>query len=66
MDLSRRFLNGKIEPEEMFPSLMKLGKAYNPYTDLRQLPHMITLGLRMNFRLKRSSLPQITFSRAGR
>lgn len=48
--LSRRFLNGQIEPKEMFPSLMKLGKAYNPHTDLRQLPHMITLGLRTKLR----------------
>jgi proline iminopeptidase len=45
VDLSRRFLNGQIEPKEMFPSLMKLGSAYNPYTGLRQLPHMILIGL---------------------
>jgi proline iminopeptidase len=50
VDLSRRFLNGQIEPKEMFPSLMKLGKAYNPHTGLRQLPHMISMGLRVKLR----------------
>ena len=45
VDLSRRFLNGQIEPKEMFPILMKLGNAYNPYTGLRQLPHLIIMGL---------------------
>lgn len=48
--LSRRFLNGQIEPNEMFPSLMKLGSAYNPYTGLRRMPHMIALGLRTKLR----------------
>jgi proline iminopeptidase len=50
VDLSRRFLNGQIEPNEMFPSLMKLGNAYNPYTGLRQLPHMIIMGLQVKLR----------------
>lgn len=50
VDLSRRFLNGQIEPNEMLPSLMKLGNAYNPYTGLRQLPHMISMGLRVKLR----------------
>ena len=45
VELARRFLNGQIEPNEMFPSLMKLGKAYNPYTSLWQMPHMILTGL---------------------
>jgi proline iminopeptidase len=45
VDLCRRFFNGQIEPQEMFPSLMKMGDAYNPYTGLRQLPHMIIMGL---------------------
>jgi pimeloyl-ACP methyl ester carboxylesterase len=50
VDLSHRFLNGRIEPKEMFPSLIKLGKAYNPYTGLRQLPHMILMGSRTKLR----------------
>lgn len=50
VDLSRRFLNGQIEPKEMFPSLMKLGKAYNPYTGLRQIPHMIVMGSQTKLR----------------
>lgn len=45
VELARRHLNGQIEPNEMFSTLMKLGKAYNPYTGLRQLPHMIIMGL---------------------
>ncbi len=31
VQLAQRFFNGQIEPNEMFPSLMKLSKAYNPY-----------------------------------
>jgi pimeloyl-ACP methyl ester carboxylesterase len=50
VDLSRRFLNGQIEPKEMFPALMKLGNAYNPYSGLRQLPHMIITGLQTKLR----------------
>jgi proline-specific peptidase len=45
VDLARRFLNGQFEPDEMFSSLMKLGKAYNPHTGLSQTPHMIIMGL---------------------
>jgi proline iminopeptidase len=45
VDLCRRYFNGLIEPKEMFPSLMKLSKAYNPYTSLSQLPHMLFWGL---------------------
>jgi pimeloyl-ACP methyl ester carboxylesterase len=48
--LSRRFLNGQIEPGEMFPTLMKLGKAYNPYTRPSQMPHMILTGLQTRMR----------------
>lgn len=50
VNLFRRFINGQIEPREMFPSLMKLGKAYNPYTGLRQFPHMISMGLQVKLR----------------
>ncbi len=46
VNLARRFLNGQIKPNEMFADLMKLGKAYNPYTNLSQLPHMLFWGSR--------------------
>jgi proline iminopeptidase len=45
VDLTRRYFNGQIEPNEMFPSLMKLSKAYNPYTKLSQLPGLFFWGL---------------------
>lgn len=45
VNLARRFLNGQFEPGEMFQDLMKLGKAYNPHTDLSQMPHMLFWGL---------------------
>jgi proline-specific peptidase len=45
VDLTRRYFNGQIEPKEMFPSLMKLSKAYNPYTNLSQLLQMLFWGL---------------------
>jgi len=45
VDLTRRYFNGQIEPKEVFPSLMKLSKAYNPYTNLLQLPQMLIWGL---------------------
>ncbi len=45
VELARRHLNGQIEPKEMFSNLMKLGKAYNPHTGLRQMPHMFFYGL---------------------
>jgi proline iminopeptidase len=48
--LARRFFNGQIEPREMMPALMKLGKAYNPYTGLRQMPHLLATGLRTKLR----------------
>ena len=48
--LFRRFINGKIEPKEYLPSLIKLGDAYNPYTGLRQLPHMLIMGLQVKLR----------------
>jgi pimeloyl-ACP methyl ester carboxylesterase len=50
VNLASRFLNGQIEPKEMFPSLMKLGKAYNPYTKISQIPHMIVTGLKTKMR----------------
>ncbi len=45
VELARRFLNGQIEPNEMFPALMKLGKAYNPYTGPSHIPHMLITGI---------------------
>ncbi len=48
--LARRFLNGQIEPKEMMPALMKLGKAYNPHLSLLQLPRLIASGLRAKVR----------------
>lgn len=47
---ARRFLNGQIAPNEMLPSLMKLGGAYNPHTNVVQLPHMLVSGLRSKLR----------------
>jgi proline iminopeptidase len=43
--LARRYFNGQIEPKEMFPSLMKLSKAYNPYTNLWQTLQMFVWGV---------------------
>lgn len=45
VELARRHFNGQIEPNEMFQNLMKLGKAYNPYTGFSQFPHMVIMGL---------------------
>jgi proline iminopeptidase len=45
VELARRHFSGQFEPNQMFSNLMKLGKAYNPYTSLRQLPHLIFMGL---------------------
>src|SRR5512146_2784361 len=37
VDLARRWLNGEVPPRESFRTLMKLGKAYNPYSGMRFL-----------------------------
>lgn len=50
VSLARRFLNGQIEPGEMFPDLMKLGKAYTYHISPRQIPHMILTGLQTKLR----------------
>lgn len=50
--LARRFLNGLIEPGEMFPDLMKLGKAYTYHVSPGQIPHMILTGLKTKLRPK--------------
>jgi proline-specific peptidase len=45
VETARRFLTGECEPNEMFPSLMKLGTAYSPHIGLKQMPHMLVMGL---------------------
>jgi len=50
VDLCRRYFNGLIEPKDVFPSLMKLSDAYNPYTSLSQLPRMLYWGLKTKMR----------------
>ena len=35
--LAGRFLNGQITPREFLPTLLRLGKAYNPYLSPRQM-----------------------------
>lgn len=50
VNLARRFLNGQIEPGEMFPDLMKLGKAYTHHVSPKQIPHMIFTGLQTKLR----------------
>ncbi len=47
---ARRFLNGQITPGEMLPSLMRLGRAYNPHTSLLQMLPMLVSGLRAKLR----------------
>ena len=50
VSLARRFLNGQIEPREMFPDLLKLGKAYTYHVSPGQIPHMILTGLQTKLR----------------
>jgi pimeloyl-ACP methyl ester carboxylesterase len=50
IELAHRFLNGLIEPGEMFSDLMKLGKAYVYHVSPRQMPHMILTGLQTKLR----------------
>lgn len=52
VELTRRYFNGQIEPREMFPSLMKLGKAYSPHIKLSKLPHMMYAGMRTRLQPK--------------
>jgi proline iminopeptidase len=44
VEITHRYFNGLIEPDEMFPSLMKLGKAYNPDFHISQLPRFLIEG----------------------
>jgi pimeloyl-ACP methyl ester carboxylesterase len=50
VNLARRLLNGQIAPNEMFPALMKLGKAYSPHFSPLKIPHMLIMGLQMKLR----------------
>jgi pimeloyl-ACP methyl ester carboxylesterase len=50
VEVARRLLNGQIEPNEMLPSLMKLGKAYSPHLSPWQIPHMMIMGLQTKLR----------------
>ena len=45
VELARRFFSGEIEPNEMFPSLMKLGTAYSPHLSPWHMPQMLLMGL---------------------
>lgn len=42
---AQRFFNGQIAPNEMLPSLMKLGPAYYHHLSPLQLAHMLVSGL---------------------
>jgi proline iminopeptidase len=46
VEIARRHFSGQIEPKEMFPNLMKLGKAYSPHISAWQAPHLIIMGLK--------------------
>jgi proline iminopeptidase len=46
VEICRRHFNGQCEPNEVFRNLMKLSNAYNPYTNLPQLLHMLFWGVR--------------------
>ena len=50
VNLARRFLNGQIEPDEMFPSLMKLDKAYVYHFNPRLMPSTLLSGLQTKLR----------------
>jgi pimeloyl-ACP methyl ester carboxylesterase len=52
VNLSRRYFNGQVEPKEMLPTLMKLGKAYNPHTGPSKIPHMLIMGLQTKLQPK--------------
>jgi proline iminopeptidase len=44
VNLAQRFLNGQIEAREFLPTLLRLGKAYDPYVSLPQLAREIIGG----------------------
>jgi pimeloyl-ACP methyl ester carboxylesterase len=46
VELAKRWVYGRIEPDEYFPSLMKLANAYIYHFSLRDLPGMLMIRLR--------------------
>jgi len=50
VNLAHRFLNGQIEPDEMFPSLMKLDKAYVYHFSPRLMPSTLISGIQTKLR----------------
>jgi proline iminopeptidase len=42
--LANRLLNGRIRPNEFFPTMMRLGDAYNPHTSLLQFAYGLAQG----------------------
>ncbi len=50
VNIARRFFNGQIAPNEMFPAMMKFGKAYYHHRNLLQVVHMLVSGLRVKMR----------------
>jgi proline iminopeptidase len=46
VELAKRWVYGRIEPDEYFPSLMKLTNAYIHHFNLRDLPGMLMIRLR--------------------
>jgi len=50
VEIARRHFSGEVEPEEVFPNLMKLGKAYSPSTSLKRLPAMLWIGAHTKLR----------------
>jgi proline-specific peptidase len=50
VEVARRFLNGQIEPNEMMPALIKLGKAYSPHLSPLRMVQAMASGLRAKIR----------------
>jgi proline iminopeptidase len=50
VDLARRHLNGQMEPDKAFSTLMKLGEAYNPHSSPSRIPEMLFAGLQSKLR----------------
>jgi len=44
VDLAQRWLNGEVPPKDSFRALMKLGKAYNPYSGVGYLVRELLRG----------------------
>ena len=50
VNIARRFFNGQIAPNEMFPAMMKFGKAYYFHRSPLQVAHMLVSGMRVKMR----------------